>query len=296
MTWSALGDWGTTRLRLFRVEDGRVTDRVEGPGALSADPEGILRTALATWSRQSAPAFVHLSGMAGARTGLREAPYVDCPADASTWARSGVAFTLDGVPVRIAAGLACVDADGRSDLMRGEETQIFGALELTPDLSQGAHLVLLPGTHSKWAWIEDGRVVRIRTFITGEMFAVLQHSSLLAAKGDADAAAEEAGFDAGLVRARQTGAFGALFEARSAQLRHGRPVSWARGFISGLLIGAEIAEMRAQRNVPSSMTLIGAPGLTGRYAGALARDGASAREIDGDTSVLAGLRLLDAHN
>lgn len=292
MSWHVLGDWGTTRLRLFRVEGGAITARAEGPGALVQDPAAALRAALAPWMREGAPAFIHLSGMAGSRTGLREVPYVDCPAGVAAWAGAATRFAFDGIPVKIAPGLACL-RDGTPDVMRGEETQIFGACAQAPELGKGKHTFLLPGTHSKWAQVEDGRVLQFRTFVTGELFALLRGSSLLATNGAVLPEAEREGFEAGLARAASVaGAIGALFEARSAQLRAGRSASWASGFISGLLIGGEISEVRATLALLGPVAIIGSPELTVRYVEALARAGIGARAYDGDACVLAGLALL----
>jgi 2-dehydro-3-deoxygalactonokinase len=129
-TWRIWGDWGTTRLRLWRVEDGRRVDALEGAGIgqLTASPEDTLRETLAPWLAGAAPTRIVLCGMVGARNGLHEAGYADCPADAAGWRRSAANIALDGVPLRIGAGVACRDADGRPDVMRGEETQLFGAI------------------------------------------------------------------------------------------------------------------------------------------------------------------------
>lgn len=290
MSWRVLGDWGTTRLRLFRVEDGAVVARIEGAGALAQNPAQTLRDALAGWMRDGKPDFIHLCGMAGARTGLREAPYVDCPAGVSEWRRSALSFDFDGVPTQIAPGVACTDSDGRPDMMRGEETQIFGALRLSEDLCDGAHMLVLPGTHSKWVRLEGGRIVAIQTFITGELFALLRQSSLLS--GAVSDSTEESGFVAGLARARTSSGAGALFEARAAQLRAGRSGAWAQGFVSGVLIGEEIAAARRLAPTHDSIVLIGAPALAAHYASAL--DGVNVRRLDGDACALAGLELLDA--
>ena len=172
--------------------------------------------------------------------------------------------------------------------MRGEETQIFGAMALDPRLASGKHIVLLPGTHSKWVWLDDGAIVRFRTSMTGELYALLGQSSLLAA-GEAGSNEGE-GFAAGLLRAGQGAAPSvALFEARAAQLLDGRTVDWARGFVSGLLIGAEIAEMAPHDTVLA----IGDPALVVRYNEALAQRGVQMRSMDGEACAIAGLRLLD---
>lgn len=304
-TYTILGDWGTSRLRLFRLVDGAVVDRASGDGigALHDTPAATLRNAIAPWLRLAgAPAHVVLCGMAGARTGLAEAPYADCPADADAW-RARVARTaVEGLPIAIAAGLACT-RDGAPDVMRGEETQVFGAQSLAPHLANGRHRVALPGTHSKWAWLEDGRIVAFRTVPTGELFALLRAHSTLTRAGPApgheakrkdDAHDEQAGFDAGLARAREgRGVLGQLFEARAAQLRAGRTPGWALGFLSGLLIGHEVREALADDTGKARITLIGDPALTDRYARALAAFGAPSDPLDGDACALSGLQLLE---
>lgn len=297
MTYRVLGDWGTSKLRLFRFADGQPVERRDGPGigALTATPEQSLRSALADWRRAGEPRSIALCGMIGSRNGWIEAPYADCPCDVPTWRDRAIRLALDGIPVAIAAGLACSDDRGVPDVMRGEETQLFGAIALDPALGTGRHLLALPGTHSKWATIEDGRILGFRTFPTGEMFALLRDHSILArGDGPPDAPAEDAGFDDGVARASQSsGVLGALFEARSAQLRAGRSASWARGFLSGLLIGSEIGEALGDFGAVESLTLIGDPRLGALYQRALGGRPIAARYIDGDRCALAGLDLLE---
>jgi len=273
-------------MRLWRLERGEIAERLEGPGILAC---GDRAEALASVMDGRTADRVVLCGMAGAREGLREAPYVPCPVSVSQWrARMTEALGCPGLSVWIAAGLSCRDASGRPDVMRGEETQVFGAMSLDPGLANGTHVVLLPGTHSKWVWLDDGLIVRFRTCMTGELFALLGQSSLLAA--GARGANEDQGFAAGLARASEGAApSAALFEARAAQLVDGRTVDWARGFVSGLLIGAEIAAINPQEPVLA----IGDPALVARYGAALARCGVQMRAMDGEACAIAGLRLLD---
>jgi 2-dehydro-3-deoxygalactonokinase len=232
--------------------------------------------------------------MVGSRNGWVEIPYVDCAADAAAWRAGATHSSLDVVPVTIAAGLACTRTSGAADVMRGEETQIFGAMALNPALATGRHLIALPGTHSKWASVEDGRVTGFQTFLTGELFALLRtHSTLTRDSTDDGGAEDEAmGFDAGLARMREGGhLLGALFEARAAQLRQGANGGWAKGFLSGLVIGAEIAEI-ADR-VTGRVALIGDTALTDRYFRALAGIDLRPETHDGEACALAGLALLE---
>jgi 2-dehydro-3-deoxygalactonokinase len=278
-----IGDWGNTRLRLWRLADGSVAARREGPGiAQVEDPAAALMEALGNWEAKA----IVLCGMAGARNGLHEAPYLPCPADAATWASRVSGFELGETSLAIAPGV--VSSQASPDVMRGEETQLFGAMVLHPALAAGGHCVVLPGTHSKWATLSDGRIETFRTFMTGELFQLLQRSSLFAAGGEHAEADVEAGFAKGL--ARRGALSSLLFEARSAQLVGGKSAGWGSGFVSGVLIGAEIAQM-----VPRGpVTIIAAPELAARYSRALVHHGLEPTILDAEECTIAGLRLLDA--
>jgi|SRR5579863_765614 len=299
MAMHILGDWGSTRLRLWLVNQGEVEERADGPGigALQQSPAATLGTIMAPWLATGRVQRIVLCGMAGARGALHEAGYVDCPAGVDDW-RSGAAHTMFGsVALRIGAGLACRSAAGVADVMRGEETQMFGAIALDAALSQGRHRIILPGTHSKWIELADGRITGFRTFPTGELFALLQRSSLLAPPrtGASQAQAENTGFAAGIARAQDgSGLLGKLFEARAGQLRDGRSPEWAEGFVSGLIIGSEVNEMLRINSPHGAVTIIGDPRLAARYEAALNGSGVQGQRGDGDGCVLAGLRLLDA--
>lgn len=284
------GDWGTSRLRLFRVDgDGRVTARANGPGigSLPGSPADSLRATLAELVPGGKPDAVVLCGMAGSRNGLIEAPYAECPATAADWRGDAARFDLDGIAVSVLPGLACTTPAGAPDVMRGEETQIFGAMVVAPELASGRHVIALPGTHSKWARVEDGAVVGFQTWFTGELFALLrQHSTL--AKAGADEEGQAEGFEAGLARAdADSDLTGALFTARAAQLREGRSHGWAMGYLSGLLIGHEVRAAAGDESV----TLIGAPSLTDAYRRALEARGVASQALDGEACAIAGLLL-----
>ena len=294
-----IGDWGNTQLRLWRIADGAVAERCDGPGMAGlTDPAGALRSAIAAWS----PARVVLCGMAGARNGLHEVPYVDLnevpsvePAcDVARWQAHAVEIEFDGTPVTIAAGLSRPDDHGPGDVMRGEETQVFGLLAREPAMATGYHLMLLPGTHSKWVGIARGHITIFQTHMTGELFGLLGNSTLFSVNpGGADD--EEAGFAAGLSRSADDCAPTAtLFEARAAQLRQGKSSGWDRGFVSGLLIGWETRWHAGPRI--GRVTIIGEPGLSTLYAKALAHWGVDSACRDGEECAIAGLRLLDAHD
>jgi 2-dehydro-3-deoxygalactonokinase len=288
------GDWGTSRLRLALFDDETRLAEVEGPGigALVASPADTLLAALAPWRERHALKRVTLCGMAGSRTGLVDAPYTPCPAGVTDWAREAAAITLDGLQVEVAPGVAGTAPNSAPDVMRGEEAQVFGALALRPELAKGDQWFVLPGTHSKWCHVRDGRIVSFQTFLTGELFALLstRSSLLLGADKVENPDHHAAGFAEGLERAREGRLLGSLFETRSAQLRAGRSGAWATGFLSGLAIGSEVVEATATFEA-RAVTLVGAEALTGRYIPALQEHSVSSQVLGGEDCVLAGLRL-----
>lgn len=290
--FAVIGDWGTSRLRLFRIEQGAIVARRDGPGigAVGRAAEAAFADTIAPWLDDGTPESITLCGMVGARDGWVEAPYADCPADAATWRQTAVRFDWRGAPLAIMAGLACEGEDGIPDVMRGEETQIFGALALDPALATGRHLIVLPGTHNKWSLVEDGRIISFRTMPTGELFALLRDQSTLGPKVElTDPADEAAGFAEGLDRAGDAKLLQSLFAARAMRLRSGRSGDWALGYLSGLLIGCEIAEIMTTLSGADGVVLIGDKRLSARYAQALDAREIMSRALDGDGCALAGL-------
>jgi len=282
-----LGDWGTTRLRLFRLDGEDVVARLDGPGALEGDAEAALAERLDLWKAEGPLSEVVLCGMAGAPGALVAAGYAACPADAAQWLSSRARLEVAGIPVSVLPGLSCKDSEGVPEVMRGEEAQVFGALALHPELGVGEHLIALPGTHCKWVSVVNGTIVGFRTHPTGELFALLAGQSTLTGPDTPGEGTFDKGFARGVERCEEP-LTGALFEARAARMLDGRSKDWSRGYISGLLIGGEVAAQ-----VPPGVTvvLIGDPALSALYDRALAGRGGSSRKIDGDAAVLAGLAI-----
>jgi 2-dehydro-3-deoxygalactonokinase len=289
-------DWGTTSLRGWLVAgDGAVLDQLAQPLGILAVKDGDFAGAFAAtagaWRRGNPGLPAVASGMIGSRQGWREAPYVACPASADAIAR-GLA-TIDGGDggtLAIVPGLSC-EAQGVPDVMRGEETQILGALEA----ETGRALFVLPGTHSKWALVEDGRVARFASFMTGEVFAVLSRHSILGRLMEGEAI-DEAAFARGLAAGARAGTPGSLlhrvFAARTLGLFAREAPTALRGYLSGLLIGAEVAEGLAWSG-GGAPTIIGEPALAALYAQALAAAGETAR-IGPPDAALRGLRRIAA--
>ncbi|MDR7267430.1 2-dehydro-3-deoxygalactonokinase [Pelomonas saccharophila] len=279
-------DWGSTRLRAFLLgADGAVLEtRQSGQGASTLAGKAAFEQAFSavTADWPGLPALA--CGMVGSQHGWREAPYAPCPADAAALARH--ALKLDE-RISILPGL--MHDGGQPDVMRGEETQIVGALALHPDLAARACLVL-PGTHSKWARVEAGRVTGFATHMTGELYALLRQHSVLARLMPADGASPPSSqaFLAGVDAARKEGALShQLFAVRTLGLFKRLAAEQLPDYLSGLLIGHEIAHELAG-GAPGRLALVGDPALCERYALALGRFGVTA-PLQLDNTAPAGL-------
>lgn len=292
------GDWGTTRLRLALCDGAAILDRKDGPGigALTVSAEATFLSLIMDWRRIHGDLPAYLCGMVGSRNGWHEAPYAVCPADPRSLRGSALRFAVDGLDVAIVPGLTCSNPLGAPDVMRGEESQILGAILLHPALSRGKHLLALPGTHTKWVALEDGSVQRFMTTPTGEFFALLRaHSQLTKAAPDTQPATP-AGFVQGMARGRETrgraGLLQTLFETRTRQLIDGMKAEDAVGFLSGLLIGGDVDGALDCFGKPRLVHLIGDPALAALYAEALAGAGVASEKLDGGDCAFAGLRAI----
>jgi 2-dehydro-3-deoxygalactonokinase len=296
--WVAV-DWGTSNLRAWGIDAGgevafsRASD--QGMGKLTRDAyPGVLSTLLADAELPSGNVDVLICGMAGARQGWLEAPYLDAPADLGGLRFGGVTPEMpNGLSPRILPGV-CQKSSGAEDVMRGEETQLLGLSTLIPGFSG---LVVMPGTHSKWATLSGRKVERFSTAMTGELFEVLRTHSVLrhSLQGELDGPDRQAGFEAGLAQGLETPQrlTAVLFKVRAGSLLSGRSAPWCAGFLSGLLIGAEIGGQRdwiAGEEIP----LVGGVALCGLYAQAFAMLGARTRVIDATDATLAGLKAARA--
>jgi 2-dehydro-3-deoxygalactonokinase len=282
-------DWGTSNCRAFRIaRDGAVLETRAGAKGILAveggDFTGAFRAMLGDWlAAHDAP--VLMSGMIGSRQGWVEAPYVELPAGAAQIAAALAPVPFAGRAVRIVPGLAGDGLAGGRDVMRGEETQIAGALDA---LRGGSGVLCLPGTHSKWVEVDAGNIVRFATFMTGEVYGVLRQHSILGRLMEGDAQ-DEGAFAAGLARGRNDGGLlHQLFAVRTEGLFGMTAPAALPSFLSGLLIGHEVRAAREAFRA-AQVTLIGAPALTRRYAVALGEARIESTVVAGDDAAAKGL-------
>lgn len=284
--WIAV-DWGTSNLRAWAMGPQGPLHHAESPegmGKLGRDEfEPALLRLIAPWLVADEMPVV-ACGMVGARQGWLEATYRAVPCAPVAPGDLVSVPTHDArLRVMIVPGL---QQPSPADVMRGEETQIAGALALLPDFDG---VLCLPGTHSKWAHISAGEVVSFQTYMTGELFALLSQQSVLrhGMAGDGwDAVAFDQGVSDAFSRPEKIAA--CLFTLRAEGLLAGLSADAARARLSGLLIGSELAAAKPYW-LGQRVVLIGAERLSASYARALSSQGLSSDMLDATACTLSGL-------
>jgi 2-dehydro-3-deoxygalactonokinase len=286
-------DWGTSSLRgALLNSEGVVLEK-------RAFPQGILQVAHGQFQHVFEQRFGDwisndtlslISGMAGSRQGWREAPYCPCPSGFQDIAQH--LQWIDKDRIGIVPGLSTWN-DDTPDVMRGEEIQIFGAL--SAQQIQSAQFVL-PGTHSKWAQVLNGKIEAFKTFMTGEFYALLSQHSILAKTCLPDAPLKKDVFLDGVMQSQKPG--GLLhhaFSARSLALFEKLNPAQSSSYISGLLIGEEIKSAKTNtKDEGTPLYILGNGQLTQRYGFAMEALGISATAL-ADEVTWTGLWALAHH-
>jgi 2-dehydro-3-deoxygalactonokinase len=293
-------DWGTSSFRAALIApNGEVLDELStARGILGFQQDEFVPYLVSTCAHFTAAggSMFLLSGMIGSKNGLLEVPYCPCPATAADIA-AALGWVDAGNPdlnIAIVPGVR----HGFDDVMRGEETQVFGAAAV---LGVQEAIMVLPGTHSKWVRLQDGAITQFNTFMTGEFYALLAQHSILAKSlpepGEKPAILDAAAFLQGIDRAQKSSQssvggqslLGNAFSTRVKSLFNELQPDQAVSYLSGLVIGDELAAMRLHAG--SEVIVIGSATLCARYTMALAHLGVHARSI-GNQAAWAGLHSI----
>jgi 2-dehydro-3-deoxygalactonokinase len=293
-------DWGTSnfRLRLVNTETQEVLQEVlQGTGIANTfqqwksqqQEEGerisFYKKVLADCLRQFEPDFdkyipVIISGMASSSIGMMEIPYQDFPFtwDAEQFPVTKVAASNDlSHPVFLVSGFKTND-----DVMRGEETILFGC-----EVDENANTVFIfPGTHSKHVFVKNKTAVNFKTYMTGEIFSLLVNQSVL--KNSVTPGNDEPAFEQGILLGRDGDMLHDLFTVRTRQLLQHKDAVSNYQYLSGILIGTELASLK---ECNSQICIVTASTLKELY-----RKGAELLKLSEDISwVNADQALINAH-
>jgi 2-dehydro-3-deoxygalactonokinase len=298
-------DWGSTSARAYLMSDESevIGQRQATLGVLNVkdrDFEGALIELCGPWLLVRTTTPIIAAGMIGSRQGWAEAPYVEYPAGL---AEVAVRMTAVDLPKKrklwIVPGVSTPQDVSPPDVMRGEETQIFGALTLA-ERTGATGMFVLPGTHSKWVRVENGRIVWFKTFMTGELFSVLSKHSILGKLMKSSKEPDLGAFERAVYHSHNDpfGLGAQLFSARTLVLFDQLPATGVAAYLSGLLIGHEIytAEhaLRAMQVEPDGVTLVGEAALVRNYQRALTLLGWSSTAAPAFPSATGLWRIADA--
>ena len=280
-------DWGSTNLRAWHYQQGKCIDQRRSEAGVTRlagrSPAEVFASITAGWPVEQLP--VVMAGMVGSNAGWQSVPYLPCPV-----ALTQLASNLSSVQGKawIVPGLSIERRDNHN-IMRGEETQLLGAFSLAPSTTY-----VLPGTHAKWVQTEGDSVRDFRSVMTGELHHLLLQHSLLGAglpPQQPDTAAFRDGLETGC---NDRSILSRLFEVRAAHILGSRPAESTSEFLSGLLIGHEVALMQQQfaPDSHSPLTLIADGSLAERYQQAMIFAGIPAQLLEGDVAFLHGIRSI----
>jgi len=278
-------DWGSTNLRAWLylgeacLESRRSEAGVTRLGGRTF--EAVFAEITAGWKPEKTP--VIMAGMVGSNAGWVTVPYLPCPTPLSA---IGQQLTAVGQNIWIIPGL-CVTQDDNHNVMRGEETQLLGARKLAP-----SSLYVMPGTHCKWVSVEGEYIRDFRTVMTGELHYLLLEHSLIGAGLPAQVESSLA-FNAGLERGLDSpDVLARLFEVRASHVLGKLDREQVSEFLSGLLIGAEVASMTRDNSAGQAITLVASHFLAERYQQAFSLLGREVQSVSGDIAFQAGIRSL----
>ncbi len=271
-------DWGTTSFRAYLATGkGEVVETIAGPeGILSVadrDFEATLERLIGKWD-VALPVLA--AGMITSRQGWIEVPYVPCPAGLDELAAALHHHTTAiGRRIAFSTGLSTRSFDGVPDVMRSEETQVLGNLEG----AQG--FFVTPGTHSKWIAVENRRIEHFTTYTTGEVYAALKDHTILGRmmkEGPEDEVAFERGVHTAL--SDPAGFLHRIFAVRSLALFGEMSTQSLASFLSGQVIGSEIAHALTLYPKAAQYIVLASPGISERYISAMRIAGVNGRSGD----------------
>lgn len=278
-------DWGSTNLRAWLYQGDKCLESRQSEAGVTRlngkSPEAVLAEVTQNWRDSATP--VVMAGMVGSNVGWKIAPYLSVPA---SFAAIGEQLTPVGDNVWIIPGL-CISRDDNHNVMRGEETQLLGARTLSP-----SSVYVMPGTHCKWVQADAEQIHDFRTVMTGELHHLLLQHSLVGAGLPEQQTSSDA-FAAGLARGIDSPAvLPQLFEVRASHVLGNLPREQVSEFLSGLLIGAEVASMRDFIAHEQTITIVAGASLTSRYQQAFHAMGRDVSAVPGDTAFQAGIRSI----
>ncbi|WP_017446804.1 2-dehydro-3-deoxygalactonokinase [Gayadomonas joobiniege] len=282
-------DWGTTNFRAFAFDvNGKVIAEKQAPMGLLQISDGQFAHSLANllneWISQYQTLPIIMAGMVGSAQGWHPVEYCAAPVDLSEIQKHYFEFNLPwGAKAKIVPGVSFLAENGMYDVMRGEEVQLFGLQQIARQHNMQA---VFPGTHSKQVVIKNGKIVRFETYMTGELFSILNNHSLLG-RGLPKQISCEKSFLKGVALGQNQGLSHLIFAARTSRLFNQVADTAVADFLSGVMIGYESQFINAD-----TIYLVGGEALEKRYRLACESRQINVKAFSGDECFIAGIKQL----
>jgi len=289
-------DWGTSSFRAYLMSGhGDVLQEIKSTSGILSVGDGdfaaVLREAIGLLTGDNHDLPIVMCGMIGSKQGWREAVYLNGSATPFALAKSSLFVSGFGQPVWIVPGLVSSGSlSGIPDVMRGEETIMIGAMagQEKPD-----GWYCLPGTHSKWICVSDGKIQDFSTHLTGEAFGIVKKHSIVTPLIESQQSKDfsKSSFLAGVELAgKKGGLLNHVFQLRSGYLTGVLEDNSLADMLSGLMIGAELHASKDRCGVlQAPVRLFSAGEISKRYELAMEQLGMEFEGYDAEMACCAGL-------
>lgn len=294
-------DWGTSNFRAFLLDsNANLLDSIRSDkGMLGLAPEEFepnLYELLKPWLRENELPII-MAGMVGSVRGWQNTSYITCPIEENDLS-SELTYITNNRQLKLAiiSGIETSDKADQYDVARGEEVQVFGAFELIVAKQNETAIFCLPGTHSKWVVTKNKTILSFTTHMTGELFDILSHNSILAPQKPYTKKTANDVFKKGLDCAQKSGGLAHhIFSARTNMLKGHIQNDEIESYLSGVLIGTEIKEMTKaiseleSTDMSENIYLVGNENLNKIYAEAMNHLGLATIQLDGEKTAYRGM-------
>jgi len=284
-------DWGTTNFRASLInEENKVIDTISNDkGMMQFEKDefhGFLIQELSSWLEQNHKIKIYMSGMVGSMNGWLETIYLHCDVSLDELSQNLIPIPNIKEEIYIVPGVKTLK-NGLIDLMRGEEVQIFGALK---EASINNAVLILPGTHSKWAKVCDEKILDFKTNMTGEVFNTLSTNTILS-KSISNKEINIKAFEKGVALSQEKGGLlNQVFQARAQAKEIGEDNIYS--FLSGILIGHEIKEMSSLFET-KEVLIVGNSTLNTLYENALNQYDMKSKTIDSNIATVNAMTYIN---
>lgn len=289
--WAAV-DWGANSYKAFLMKKGNLVDtKVGNQGVLQVEDqafEAALKQLIDPWLSAHDEFPIILSGLVGARDGWVEAPYIRTPCS-SVEIQGGVVTvpTNQLKNVFIVPGILHSGED-YPEVLRGEEVSIIGAVK-EQTISDG--WILRPGEYSKLVRVTDSAVSFFSTYITGELYRILDQYSSLCRHTGIEQKTSSIDFMTGVRTSLKLGCLTkVLFSVSTRQIVSQIEAEHVGSYLSGLLVGHEFRDIKSMGL--DDIVVVGSGELMELYQLAFDEFSIKTTLIDSDRAYLSGAQLI----